>query len=156
VFNRFSKSTREVVTSAVREARGRGARRIGTDHLLLGLLHDPGSAAARALGVSLDAAREALQSLDVEALAAVGVAVDPVELSAGPVRPSGHLPFTAAARSALQRTLREAGHMNSPRLEPTHVLLAVLDAEAPDRAADVLARLTVDPSVVRARLATAS
>jgi ATP-dependent Clp protease ATP-binding subunit ClpA len=155
VFNRFSKGAREVVTAAVGEAQCRGARRVGTEHLLLGLLHDPGSPAARALGVSLDAARSALRSLDVEALAAVGVAVDPAELADGRLHTSAHLPFTAAAKSALVRTLGEAKRQRSRSLEPTHVLLALMDAGRPDPATDLLARLDVHPSSVRSRLAPA-
>lgn len=56
-----------VLTSATEEARRRGDRRLGTDHLLLGLLHDEDSQAAHALRVSLAAARAASEALDVAA-----------------------------------------------------------------------------------------
>jgi ATP-dependent Clp protease ATP-binding subunit ClpA len=154
VFNRFSRAAREVVTWAIAEAARRGDRRVGTEHLLLGLLHD--SAAASALGVTLDAARAALQSLDLEALAAVGVGVDAGELPTAAAPSTGHLPFTAAAKNTLVQTLREAVRLGSRRLEPSHLLLALLAAERPDAAVDLVARLGVDPTVVRSRLATAA
>ena len=56
---------RSVLTSAAEEARRRGDRRVGTEHLLLGLLHEPDSKAARALGVSLEDARLASDALDL-------------------------------------------------------------------------------------------
>src|ERR1700691_2102578 len=55
------------------EAVRRGDRTIGTEHLVLALLADPASPAARALGCALGSARRALDALDREALAAVGV-----------------------------------------------------------------------------------
>jgi Clp amino terminal domain, pathogenicity island component len=76
---RLSADARKLVlTSAAEEAGRRGDRRLGTDHLLLGLLHDADSSAARALGVSLESARGASDALDRAALAAVGVDVSAV------------------------------------------------------------------------------
>ncbi len=64
---RLSEDARKLVLgSAAEEARRRGGRRLGTDHLLLGLLHDPDCAAARALQVDLTCARNALDALDRE------------------------------------------------------------------------------------------
>ena len=54
---RLSPDARKVLACAAQEARRRGDRRLGTDHLLLGLLCDPDSSAAAALGVDLAAAR---------------------------------------------------------------------------------------------------
>jgi ATP-dependent Clp protease ATP-binding subunit ClpA len=156
VFNRFSKNARAVVVAAVAEAGRRGDRRVGTEHLLLGLLHDPHSTAALALAVDLESARAALHALDVAALAAVGVEVDPSEIPAGRRAASGHLPFTSAAKASLVRTLQEATRRKEPRLEPTHLLLALLAADRPDPAADLLDRLDVDPTVVRVRLDAAA
>ena len=73
MFTQFAAGARTVVTSALEEARLRGDRRIGTEHLLLGLLHDPDSVAARTLGIDLATAQEALDALDRAALAAVGI-----------------------------------------------------------------------------------
>ena len=89
-----------VLTSAAKEARRRGDRRLGTDHLLLGLLHDEDSRAARALGVSLADARAASDALDVAALAAVGIEIqDPGERSPAPFGrrlPPGGQPVASA------------------------------------------------------------
>ena len=157
MFNRFSRAAREVVTAAAAEAAGRGDRRVGTEHLVLGLLHEAGSPAARALGVDLQTARGALRAMDLEALSAVGVGLDTTDLSgSAQARSGGRLPFTSAAKSALQRTLREAVHTKDRRMEPTHLLLALLVCERPDPAADLLARLGVDRAVVRARLEQAA
>ena len=65
MITRLSSDARKMVlTSAAQEARRRGDRRLGTDHLLLALLHDADSGVARALGVDLDTARAASDSLD--------------------------------------------------------------------------------------------
>ncbi|ADP81678.1 Clp protease N-terminal domain-containing protein [Pseudofrankia inefficax] len=74
---RFGPGAREVIGSAVAEARLRGDRRIGTEHLLLGVLRHPDTAAARALAVDLADARAALGALDREALAVLGIDVSP-------------------------------------------------------------------------------
>ena len=60
---------------ASEEARRRGDRRYGTDHLLLALLEDP--AIEVLLGVSLQQARQALDSLDHEALGILGLGLTP-------------------------------------------------------------------------------
>ena len=66
-----------VVLDATEEARRRGDRRIGSDHLLLALLKDDDSVTARALGVDLSTARGALVELDRQALASVGADFGP-------------------------------------------------------------------------------
>lgn len=156
MFNRFSKAARTVVVSAVAEAGRRGDHRVGTEHLLLGLLHDPASPAARALGTDLHAARNALRAMDVEALDAVGIAATHLPDRAPLHGRTGHVPFTSAAKSALARTLREATRRKDRRLEPVHLLLALLTSEAPDPAAALLARLDIDAGRVRDRLADAA
>ena len=102
---RLSTDARKMVlTSAAEEARRRGDRRLGTDHLLLGLLHDPHSRVAQALGVDLDSARAASDALDRAALAAVGVNV--AHLGRKCPRPMwvhvGSLVTTSGAREILQ------------------------------------------------------
>jgi ATP-dependent Clp protease ATP-binding subunit ClpA len=161
MLNRFSRSARAAVVAAVDEAQRRGDDRIGTEHLLLGLLHEPDSVAVEALGVDLDSARRALQTMDVEALAAVGIDVDPgVDIEGLPTAPStkfaGHRSFTAAARDVLRRTLVEAQRQRARRLSPTHILLALLDAGPRDPATQLLTRLGVDAALVRSRLSKAA
>jgi ATP-dependent Clp protease ATP-binding subunit ClpA len=154
VFNRFAASTRAAVVAAIAEASRRGDHRAGTEHLLLGLLHDDQSPAVRALGVDLDAARDALLAMDRDALVSVGIEVAPPPDE--PAAARGHLPFTSGAKSVLQQTLREAVARKDRRLEPRHLLLALLGCRPPDPAAAVLSRLGVDPDVVRRRLDSAA
>ena len=140
-----------MLTSATAEARRRGDRRLGTEHLLLGLLHDPTSTAARALGVSLEDARGASAALDVAALAALGIEVR--EVGAGPPPSPGRRfpPFTSGARATLKRAVDEA-RLGAGRVETRHLLHALLALRPPDPAATLLEHLGVDPAVVRDRL----
>ena len=131
------------------EAVRRGDRTIGTEHLVLALLIDPASPAAKALGRDLDAARRALDALDSQALAAIGVQPG---ITAGPVavRAAGRLRLTPAAKAVITgirdaRKSREAGL--------GIVLNALLDLPRPDPAAELLAALGVDASAVRERFA---
>jgi ATP-dependent Clp protease ATP-binding subunit ClpA len=165
MINRFSSSARAAVSAAVEEAGRRGDPRVGTEHLLLGLLHDPDSPATRSMGVDLSSARQALDSMDNDALASVGVdvhadrgeSVDAMGLTRLPMaRSSGRRPFTRGAGAALRRTLAEAQARKTRRLEPTHLLLALLDAGPRDPATELLGRLGVDASAVRARLSDAA
>jgi ATP-dependent Clp protease ATP-binding subunit ClpA len=155
MFNRFNRSARAAVVAAADEAQRRGDARIGTEHLLLGLLHEPDS--RRAIGADVDSARRALQAMDVDALAAVGVEVGAQGLpTPAPARVSGQRSFTAAARDALRRTLVEAQRRGSRQLAPTHLLLALLDGGPRDPATQLLARLGVDAATVRSRLSEAA
>jgi Clp amino terminal domain, pathogenicity island component len=131
------------------EAIRRGDRTIGTEHLVLALLADPSSPAAAALGCDLDSARRALDALDDQALAAIGV---PAGITAGPapVRSAGRLRLTPAAKAVVSgardaRTNREAGL--------GIVLGGLLDLRRPDPAAELLAALGVDGRAVRERWA---
>jgi len=141
-----------VVTSALEEVRRRGDRRIGTEHLLLGLLHDPDSVPARALGVDLEAARAALDALDRSALASVGIDVGELR-PPGLVPSRGRAPLTSAARSVLQRSIKEAaGAKTREHVTAAHMLLALLACEQPDPAAELVAKLGIDRSAVRNRI----
>ena len=141
-----------VLTSATEEARRRGDRRLGTDHLLLGLLHDGDSQAAKALGVSLADARAASDTLDQAALAAVGIQIE--TLGEGPPAPFGRRlpPLTSGARAVFKRAIDEARPFKSGRIDTTHFLLALLSLQRPDPAAELLGALGVDPAAVRKRL----
>ena len=142
-----------VLASATEEARRRGDRRLGTDHLLLGLLHDEYSLAAQALGVSLADARAASEALDRAALAAAGIQVK--ALGEGPPASFGRRlpPLTSGARAVVKRAIDEARPARSGRIETTHFLLALLSLQRPDPAAELLGALRVDPAAVRRRLA---
>jgi hypothetical protein len=133
------------------EAIRRGDRTIGTEHLVLALLTDPASPAAKALDCDLDSARRALDVLDSQALAAIGMQPG---ITAGPVavRATGRLRLTPAAKAVITgirdaEPNREAG--------PGIVLSALLDLPRPDPAAELLAALGVDARATRERLAEA-
>ena len=148
---RLTRASVLAVHRSVEEAAARGAARIGTEHLLLGLLHDPLSGPAQALGSSAADVRSALETLDLEALRAVGVEARPLPPAAA-VRSRGHRPFTSAARSVLERAVVDRASKRR-RVEPNHLLAALLDGRRPDPALDVLERLGVDRAVVLGRIA---
>ena len=144
---------------ASEEARRRGDRRTGTDHVLLALLEDPSIEAV--LGVSLQQARQALESLDREALGALGLGsgIDAPELPmrAVPKKPrlrdlmqKDRLRMTPAAKKVLE----EASKPNRRRLQVTaqQVLAQILILQPPDPAAVLLGALGVNTSEVRRRL----
>ncbi|MEV0374319.1 Clp protease N-terminal domain-containing protein [Streptomyces sp. NPDC050636] len=139
------------VRSAHEEARLRGDRRIGTEHLLLGVLDVPDSAAVPALGVDLATTRAALDVLDRTALAAIGIDVEGVERAPIPVSRK-RTPFTSGARSVIKRTVTEARGAGSRRIGLDHLLLAILACERPDPAAELMAHLNIDPAAVRASM----
>jgi hypothetical protein len=146
------------------EARRRGDRRAGTEHVLVALLEDP--AIEVLLGVSLPQAREALESLDREALGALGLT--PLSLGSGagaPPLPMRAVPNKPTIRDimrkdrlrmtpAAKRVLEEASKPNSRRLYVTaeQVLARILDLGPPDPAAALLGALGVDPAAARERL----
>ena len=95
MFERFTSQSRRVVVLAQEEARMLDHNYIGTEHLLLGLLHEGRGSAARALtamDVTLSAARD-------QVVAIVG---------RGQKQPSGHIPFTPRAKKSLELSLRES------------------------------------------------
>lgn len=131
------------------EAIRRGDRVIGTEHLVLALLADPASPAAQALGCDLASARAALDALDSQALAAVGVAPG---ITAGPVtvRTGGRLRLTPAAKAVIT-SIRGARKVRGAGLGI--VLNALLDLSRPDPAAELLTALGIDASAARERFA---
>jgi hypothetical protein len=143
------------------EARRRGDRRVGTEHLVLGLLREPDL--AQVLGCDLGAAREALDAMDRDALVAVGIdrALDapPVptrEPALGGRRPSlkavltDRLPMTPVAKRALEASGKDVRHF-----DPRRVLIALLSLAPPDPGAALLDALDVDRAAVGARLSEA-
>ena len=144
---------------ASEEARRRGDRRTGTDHILLALLEDP--SAEGVLGASLQQARQALESLDHEALGALGLEsgtdAPPLPMRAVPKKPKlrdvakkGRFPMTPAAKKVIE----EASKPNRRRLYVTapQVLAQILTLQPPDPAAVLLGALGVNTSEVRRRL----
>ncbi len=144
---------------ASEEARRRGDRRTGTDHVLLALLEDPSIEVV--LGVSLLQARQALESLDQEALGALGLGsgteAPPLPMRDVPKKPRirdimqrDRLRMTPAAKKVLE----EASKPNRRRLQVTaqQVLAQILILQPPDPAAVLLGALGVSTSELRRRL----
>ncbi|MEP6562448.1 MAG: Clp protease N-terminal domain-containing protein [Nakamurella sp.] len=138
-----------IILDATAEATRRGDRTVGTDHLVLALLADPATSPARALGVSIADARDALETLDDIALSALGITATgsgPLNI---PGKPRRRLRLTPAAAKVFVGSRRlSAGE----RLGPRHVLLSLLLTTRPDPAADLLDALGVDRNDVRYRL----
>jgi ATP-dependent Clp protease ATP-binding subunit ClpA len=133
---RFTRVARAVVSAAGDAARTLGHDRIGTEHLLLGALAVEESGAHRALadaGIEADRLRDAV-------VAAVGEGGEPRRR---------RLPFTRAAKRALEHALHEATQLGSRYIGSEHVLLGVLDAEGSGGRA-VLESLGNDPAALRA------
>ncbi|KIF69454.1 Clp protease ClpX [Streptomyces sp. AcH 505] len=151
MFEQFTADARTTVTSALETARQRGDRRIGTEHLLLGLLDAPESPAVRALDIDLETARGALDALDQDALAMLGIDVKGVARPPVPLSRK-RTPFTSGARAVLPRALAEVRKTGGRRITREHLLLSLLKCERPDPAAELLDRLGVDRDAVRERV----
>ncbi len=153
MFERFARAARSAVDGARQEAAHRGDRRIGTEHLLLALLHD--AASARIVGISAARASDAAAQLDRDALAAIGITGWPLEPTS-PAPLGRHSPrMTPGAKTVLQQALMRASTEKSRAITTRHLLLAVLDRDEPDPAATLLAALSVDRAVLRNRLIAA-
>ena len=143
---------------ASEEARRRGDRRTGTDHVLLGLLEDPSIEVV--LGVSLQQARQALESLDQEALGALGLGsgtdAPPLPMRAVPKKPTiravlkDRLRMTPAAKKVLEEAVKPM--RRKTQVTAQQVLAQILTLQPPDPAAVLLGALGVNTSEVRRRL----
>jgi hypothetical protein len=152
-----------IYLQASEEARRRGDRRAGTDHVLLALFEDPSIEAV--LGVSLQQAREALDLLDREALAALGLRPDAetrlLPMRAVPKKPrirdiakKDRLRMTPAAKKVLEDAYKPKGHRKLQVTGP-EVLAQILPLQPPDPAAVLLRALGVNTSEVLQELASA-
>jgi ATP-dependent Clp protease ATP-binding subunit ClpA len=127
VFERFTDRARRVVVLAQEEARMLNHNYIGTEHLLLGLIHEGEGIAAQALealGISLRDARR-----DVEEI-----------IGQGQAAPTGHIPFTPRAKKVLELSLREALQLGHNYIGTEHILLGLV-REGEGVAAQVLEKL---------------
>lgn len=141
---RLSDDARKVMLeSATAEVHRLGDRRIGTQHLLLGLLHSKRSLSVRVLGVDLTAARASLTELDRKALAAIGVDAAPLD-QPRPLKGRRHPALTSGARNVLIHAVHRARSVGASRVEEEHLLHGVLSLGQPDAAADLLAAMGVD------------
>jgi ATP-dependent Clp protease ATP-binding subunit ClpC len=136
MFERFTDRARRVVVLAQEEARGLGHDYIGTEHLLLALMHEgQGGVAAKALeslGISQDTIRQR-----------VGESVDP-----GQQPESGHIPFTPEAKGVLKVALQEGQAIGHHYIGTEHILLGLI-REGDGVAAQILISLGADLDRVR-------
>ena len=177
MFERFCKDARRAVVRAHEEAAAAGQGEIGCEHLLLGLLAEPGPAAAAMTGEGLEltalrsrlpqAGRTEPDALDAEALASVGIDLDQVRRAAeatfGPgaldrakhtrARRPGRMRFTAEAKKALELALRAAVALRHRELTGGHLLIGIID-QGRNGALDLLSAFAVSPAALRADVIT--
>ena len=135
MFERFTDRARRVVVLAQEEARMLNHNYIGTEHILLGLIHEGEGVAAKALeslGISLDAVRQQVEEI----------------IGQGQQSPSGHIPFTPRAKKVLELSLREALQLGHNYIGTEHILLGLI-REGEGVAAQVLTKLGADLNTVR-------
>ncbi|MGI5150589.1 Clp protease N-terminal domain-containing protein [Plantactinospora sp. CA-294935] len=132
VFARFTDRARNVVTQAQAEARAADSAEVGTEHLLLGILHEPDGLAGRALtalGVSAEAIRAGVRATAPESTAAGSTTGSAA--SDGPVgqpEAAEHLPFSSGAKQVRDRTFAEALRLGHNYVGTEHILLGLLAA----------------------------
>jgi ATP-dependent Clp protease ATP-binding subunit ClpC len=135
MFERFTDRARRVVVLAQEEARMLNHNYIGTEHILLGLIHEGEGVAANALeslGISLEAVRQQVEEI----------------IGQGQQAPSGHIPFTPRAKKVLELSLREALQLGHNYIGTEHILLGLI-REGEGVAAQVLVKLGADLNRVR-------
>ena len=135
MFERFSDRARRVVVLAQEEARTTNHNYIGTEHILLGLIHEGEGVAAKALeslGISLEAVRSQVEDI----------------IGQGQSAPTGHIPFTPRAKKVLELSLREALQLGHNYIGTEHILLGLI-REGEGVAAQVLQKLGADLNRVR-------
>jgi ATP-dependent Clp protease ATP-binding subunit ClpC len=127
MFERFTERARRVVVLAQEEARMLNHNYIGTEHLLLGLIHEGEGVAAKALeslGISLQAVRRQVEEI----------------IGQGQEAPPGHIAFTPRAKKVLELSLREAKELGHNYIGTEHILLGLI-REGEGVAAQVLVKL---------------
>ena len=135
MFERFTDRARRVVVLAQEEARLLNHSYIGTEHILLGLIHEGEGVAAKALeslNISLEAVRAQVEEI----------------IGQGGSSPSGHIPFTPRSKKVLELSLREALQLGHNYIGTEHILLGLI-REGEGVAAQVLVKLGADLSRVR-------
>src|SRR5262250_669778 len=141
MFERFTDRARRVVVLAQEEARMLNHNYIGTEHILLGLIHEGEGVAAKALeslGISLEAVRQQVEEI----------------IGQGQQAPSGHIPFTPRAKKVLELSLREALQLGHVYIGTEHILLGLIAArEAPPRGREAAPPLSRHGQIRQSRTA---
>ena len=135
MFERFTDRARRVIVLAQEEAKTLNHNYIGTEHILLGLIHEGEGVAAKALdqlGISLEAVRDHVQEM----------------IGSGATQSTGHIPFTPRAKKVLELSLREALQLGHNYIGTEHLLLGLI-REGEGIAAKVLVKLGAELNTVR-------
>lgn len=135
MFERFTDRARRVVVLAQEEARTLNHNYIGTEHILLGLIHEGEGVAAKALtelGIALEGVRAGVQEI----------------IGEGQEAPTGHIPFTPRGKRVMELALREALHLGHNYIGTEHLLLALI-REGEGVGAQVLTKLGAELNRVR-------
>jgi len=138
VFERFTDRARKVVVLAQEESRRLNHNYIGTEHILLALIHEGEGIAAQALeslGVSLEEARQTVEEI----------------IGEGASTPTGHIPFTPRAKKVMELSLREALQLGHNYIGTEHLLLGLI-REGEGVGAQVLGNLGADLNTVRDKI----
>jgi ATP-dependent Clp protease ATP-binding subunit ClpC len=135
MFELFTDRARRVVVLAQEEARMLNHNYIGTEHILLGLIHEGEGVAAKSLeslGISLEAVRQQVEEI----------------IGRGKETPQGHIPFTPRAKTVLELSLRESQQLGHEYIGTEHVLLGLI-REGDGVGAQLLVKLGGDLKRVR-------
>lgn len=135
IFERFTDRSRRVVVLAQEEARMLSHNYIGTEHVLLGLIHEGEGVACKALeslGVSVEDVRGKVEEI----------------IGQGQLPPTGHIPFTPRGKKVLELSLREALQLGHNYIGTEHILLGLI-REGEGVGAQVLVALGAELTLVR-------
>jgi ATP-dependent Clp protease ATP-binding subunit ClpC len=165
LFERFTDRARRVVVLAQEEARMLDHTYVGTEHVLLGLIHEGEGVAARvleSLNISLEATRQRVEEIIGRGQGATDLPFTPGAkealetarrqaeeiISGGRAAPVGHIPFTPRAKKVLELSLREALQLGHNYIGTEHILLGLI-REGEGVAAQVLQQLGANLNRVR-------
>jgi ATP-dependent Clp protease ATP-binding subunit ClpA len=170
MLERFAQTARQAVIDARQEAAWAGQDKVGSEHVLLGLLREPGPAAdaLTAAGVNAESLRARLPrgerdvraGLDADALSTLGIDLDTVRRAADAAFGAGalerarlpgrrRLPWAQDAKHTLSGGAREAVHRNHRQITSGHLLLGILDQKR-SGALTLLAQAGTDLDALRA------
>jgi len=135
-FAKFTERGQRALLAAQHEAASLGRTYVGTEHLLLGVLTDPGAAANVLRGVTLDGARN-------EIIAILGRGTESIE--------GKQMVYTPRTKKVIEQSVREARELKQNYVSVEHLLLALM-REREGVAAHVLIKMGLDLSKAREEL----
>jgi len=139
-FAKFTERAQRALLASQKEARAMGRNYIGTEHLLLGILHDPGTAEAALKGITLEDAR-------AEVIALVG--------QENQLDENRNMAYTPRTKKVLELSAKEARDLKQNYVGTEHLLLSLM-REREGVAAQVLVKMGVDLAKAREALLHAS